>query len=62
MQPEIMRYNYFYISFFNFIRYTFGLNSVLLLKKWIHHSKAMSRSAFRSEAKGGYRIISSDAR
>jgi len=38
-QPEIMRYNYCNISFFNFILYTFGLNSVLLLKKWIHHNK-----------------------
>jgi len=34
-----MRYNYFYISFFSFIHYTFGLNSVLLLKKWTHYNK-----------------------
>jgi len=48
-QPEIMRYSYFNYSFFYFIHYTFGMNSVFLLKKWIHNNKDLVKLKLRNK-------------
>jgi len=44
-----MRYTYFKLSFFNFILNTFGVFTVLMLKKWIHNNKDLIKIKARNK-------------
>jgi len=44
-----MRFAFRNTSFFNFLYNMFGLNTVLLLKKWIHHNKELVKIRARSK-------------